>query len=1061
MWPRVEFGSYALEDNEGDLAVVAIGGETRTVGADHALVVLYDAAAGRAERVPKKAPDGTEVDHTTRAEVELALQLMMAQRAGVRDAAESLLLAIGDSATEKGGVAARRAALGAAVAEELFASAAPGALSSALRRDSLDFRVDGEVRCRLGFDESRATFSGAAGARVALGGLADPQHEHEAATKRYVDSVASGLTVKGSVQYVVTGNLDAAYAADNMQLVGQAAFGELLASLFDLDPEDGARVGQHTAEGIVASNDERVATKFLVNAQTNKRQNGVYFLAQSEPAWTLQRCASLFDASNGNGELKPGSFVFVERGHRKANYGFVLVSRAGEATVRTRGDNASDVTFEQFSGAGQLSAGTNVNKVGDTINLNAEIDVSEVETGALRVRQDAFIGGRAVVGAPPSVAPDAAALVVGGEAYVHERLTVGAAAVVGGSMSVRSKLSVSGELEARSLAVDQGARVRGGLEASANGATMRVEEARFGVRVNQGVDEARMDLESDALRIGGVQKVLLAGGGYCQEGDGTNVYAGRTMQRRPMLVESAAGKSRVAFGDDGEWTWTGTQQVATAGGGDDYAGSTLVVEGKAFVDGRLVVAGDGGARVCGDVALDSALTVAGKATVRSGADIHGRAFVGCGATSAPKDWSSTTEPWSDAALVVGGGTYVDESLVVDGTALVHGDVALGGCLSVQGKTFVGCDALGDGAPGWSDAPTPSSRASNDAALIVGGKTYVDGALVVNAGGGTGASALTGMILDASLGFQLGVPNKRGGFACIELGDDFVIEGAREVHLKNGGIRQSEAGAETRNVFHAHTAHRAPVSIVASVDDGRGASLEYDAASRSWTRKGAGGEAVAMTPGTSDDFTNASLVVDGKAFLTGRLVVTGDGGACIHGDVDLDSKLLVGGAARRLMSEMPAKRKESTTLLVDGGAHVAGSLHLDGSVASAGLVSSQSVSFTTLLSGNTARLTGDCHARSYYSQSDLGLKRDVRRIEGAVAQCERLRGVEFKWKRGADERDQIGCIAQEVEAVYPSLVSEENGHKSVDYAKLVGLLIEAVRELKAEIVELRAERARAA
>jgi hypothetical protein len=48
------------------------------------------------------------------------------------------------------------------------------------------------------------------------------------------------------------------------------------------------------------------------------------------------------------------------------------------------------------------------------------------------------------------------------------------------------------------------------------------------------------------------------------------------------------------------------------------------------------------------------------------------------------------------------------------------------------------------------------------------------------------------------------------------------------------------------------------------------------------------------------------------------------------------------------------------------------------------------------------------------------------------------------------------IAQEVEAVYPSLVAEVNGLKRVDYSKLVGLLIEAVKELKDESAELRAE-----
>ena len=47
------------------------------------------------------------------------------------------------------------------------------------------------------------------------------------------------------------------------------------------------------------------------------------------------------------------------------------------------------------------------------------------------------------------------------------------------------------------------------------------------------------------------------------------------------------------------------------------------------------------------------------------------------------------------------------------------------------------------------------------------------------------------------------------------------------------------------------------------------------------------------------------------------------------------------------------------------------------------------------------------------------------------------------------------IAQEVEAVFPELVAENNeGYKSVEYTKLIAVLIEAVKELKAENTELK-------
>lgn len=56
----------------------------------------------------------------------------------------------------------------------------------------------------------------------------------------------------------------------------------------------------------------------------------------------------------------------------------------------------------------------------------------------------------------------------------------------------------------------------------------------------------------------------------------------------------------------------------------------------------------------------------------------------------------------------------------------------------------------------------------------------------------------------------------------------------------------------------------------------------------------------------------------------------------------------------------------------------------------------------------------------------------------------LRGVSWTWK--ADGTRDAGVVAQEVEAVRPDMVHELEGVKLVNYTGLVGLLIEAVKEL---------------
>jgi hypothetical protein len=115
----------------------------------------------------------------------------------------------------------------------------------------------------------------------------------------------------------------------------------------------------------------------------------------------------------------------------------------------------------------------------------------------------------------------------------------------------------------------------------------------------------------------------------------------------------------------------------------------------------------------------------------------------------------------------------------------------------------------------------------------------------------------------------------------------------------------------------------------------------------------------------------------------------------------------------------------------------------GDVSCVNIAASNNISAT-----NTGTFQGGCYSTSFYATSDARLKRDVNTVPDALATCAKLRGVTFKWIAGEDQRDQLGVIAQETQAVFPSLVSEHEGYLRVDYPKLVGLLIEAVKELDA-------------
>jgi hypothetical protein len=89
-------------------------------------------------------------------------------------------------------------------------------------------------------------------------------------------------------------------------------------------------------------------------------------------------------------------------------------------------------------------------------------------------------------------------------------------------------------------------------------------------------------------------------------------------------------------------------------------------------------------------------------------------------------------------------------------------------------------------------------------------------------------------------------------------------------------------------------------------------------------------------------------------------------------------------------------------------------------------------------------------------SDARLKTNIAPLANSLDKLAQIRGVSFNWSEASkpiivqNGRKEIGVIAQEVEAVFPELVTAlPEGFKTVDYSKLSAVLIEAVKELKAE------------
>lgn len=129
-----------------------------------------------------------------------------------------------------------------------------------------------------------------------------------------------------------------------------------------------------------------------------------------------------------------------------------------------------------------------------------------------------------------------------------------------------------------------------------------------------------------------------------------------------------------------------------------------------------------------------------------------------------------------------------------------------------------------------------------------------------------------------------------------------------------------------------------------------------------------------------------------------------------------------------------------------------------SVATNSDVQFDSIGVGTAATGTTGEIIATGDITSWYS-SDERLKNNIQTITNSLEKVTQLDGVTFNWNELAEGKDvnvrEAGVIAQQVQKVLPEVVTErDTGYLAVRYEKLVPLLIEAIKELKAEVDALK-------
>ena len=112
--------------------------------------------------------------------------------------------------------------------------------------------------------------------------------------------------------------------------------------------------------------------------------------------------------------------------------------------------------------------------------------------------------------------------------------------------------------------------------------------------------------------------------------------------------------------------------------------------------------------------------------------------------------------------------------------------------------------------------------------------------------------------------------------------------------------------------------------------------------------------------------------------------------------------------------------------------------------------SRSNALTVLFDGTTT-IAGDLSINS-----DARLKANIISLGSTLAKLLQIDGKKYTMKKDKNKKQKIGVLAQDIEKVFPELVSESNGIKSVNYQGLVPVLINALKEQDSKMNEQEAK-----
>lgn len=221
---------------------------------------------------------------------------------------------------------------------------------------------------------------------VALTLTGQPTATTHAVTKAYVDDIAAGINYHDAVEFATATSLPNSPTYNN----GTSGVGATLTA---------ASNARLVVDGGNASDGDRI----LVKNQSTSTHNGVYLVTtQGSPsaAWVLTRA---IDFDGDNDDVVQGDALFVVNGATNVNQGFILTSKGtGASNKHIFGTDA--LSFTQFTGASNITAGTGLSKTGNTLAIDNTVvaTLSDVQTLSNKTLSNPTVSGT-ITGVSPTI----------------------------------------------------------------------------------------------------------------------------------------------------------------------------------------------------------------------------------------------------------------------------------------------------------------------------------------------------------------------------------------------------------------------------------------------------------------------------------------------------------------------------------------------------------------------------------------------------------------------------------------------------------------------------------